>query len=670
MKLEKETSIYQLGAISADIGAAVTLAKGKNKIFYQDTAPATGMNVGDLWFKVDSSGGSSLYEYKKTGSNPDTYAWTLRQLGQGSLLANSVTANEINVNALSAISAYLGNVIVGGNNNEDGSIVVNNAQGAEIGHWNNTGILASAGTIGPWTIGANGIYNGKSAYANGVNGTYIGTNGIEIETNYGWTRQDPTNGIKIHSKDHNYDFGLTVSDSFGSTFVYSNGYQCFSADSDCAAEMGLNSGTIGFIDLTDFSTNGHEGYINLDAENPTLTFGYGTAPSINYLNYNANCSMIRFKGASNAYGHGISIGGGGRTVIGGGEAASTIEGQTTDWGDEAMIVAGDGAIDFYSNCQNGFSSAYQMQFNGNLYIGRTTDTTEFQITARNSYSNVCILAGSSNHGLWTNTKSGWIIRVPNSSSDSAAYIPRDLTIDGGNGVAQKSSANVWLWARQSQTGNGIWIQSNSSGTVELGSRGANGTSYPILSRANNSNAITGYGTWTMNLVPWKTDVSGRAVISDESSSKQVAILSSGGSGELTVTGKFSGSSWVTAIYRGSASDIRWKENVEDTTITALPLINSIRMRQFDWKQDKRHQAIGFIADELEELDEKLSVGGGYDENGTMNVKSVDTFYLLGYLVKAVQELSAWNDDLLFHIKENNFRIVELEREVKKLKGAA
>ena len=46
-----------------------------------------------------------------------------------------------------------------------------------------------------------------------------------------------------------------------------------------------------------------------------------------------------------------------------------------------------------------------------------------------------------------------------------------------------------------------------------------------------------------------------------------------------------------------------------------------------------------IADEIESLDENLTYGGGEFGDGTLNVKGIDTLYLIGYLVKAVQELS-------------------------------
>ena len=93
----------------------------------------------------------------------------------------------------------------------------------------------------------------------------------------------------------------------------------------------------------------------------------------------------------------------------------------------------------------------------------------------------------------------------------------------------------------------------------------------------------------------------------------------------------------------SSSDIRLKENVKDTEVeSALDVIDQIKMRSFDWKNTDKHQKIGFVADELEEIDEKFvdEGSGGVDKYGEINPKSVNTFYLIGYLTKAVQELSA------------------------------
>lgn len=107
-----------------------------------------------------------------------------------------------------------------------------------------------------------------------------------------------------------------------------------------------------------------------------------------------------------------------------------------------------------------------------------------------------------------------------------------------------------------------------------------------------------------------------------------------------------GSSYAWRNFSVSSSDIRLKKNVEDCEVEdALDVINRIKMHSFDWLHTDEHQRIGFIADELEDIDPKLAMGGGKEKDGTINYKSVDTFYLLGYLTKAVQELSEQNAKL-------------------------
>jgi hypothetical protein len=122
--------------------------------------------------------------------------------------------------------------------------------------------------------------------------------------------------------------------------------------------------------------------------------------------------------------------------------------------------------------------------------------------------------------------------------------------------------------------------------------------------------------------------------------QRVAAFGAPTANALYIMGQWgtAGTTYTVNTVTVSSSDKRLKENIQDTQIEALPIINQIKIREFDWKNGD-HQKIGVVADELEEIDERLAVGGGYDEDGNMNVKSVDTFYLVGYLVKAVQELS-------------------------------
>lgn len=109
---------------------------------------------------------------------------------------------------------------------------------------------------------------------------------------------------------------------------------------------------------------------------------------------------------------------------------------------------------------------------------------------------------------------------------------------------------------------------------------------------------------------------------------------------------------------GQVSDIRLKENIEASETNALETVNQMKVRQFDWKERMGgwHQNIGFVADELEEIDPNLALGGGYDENGEMDIKQINSPYLLNYAIKAIQELSAKVDEQEKHIKELERRL--------------
>ena len=131
-----------------------------------------------------------------------------------------------------------------------------------------------------------------------------------------------------------------------------------------------------------------------------------------------------------------------------------------------------------------------------------------------------------------------------------------------------------------------------------------------------------------------------------------------GSYRLGVKAQWGGSSYAMHyIYTNlNISDIRLKENVKNSETDALETVNQMKVRQFDWKERMGgwHQNIGFVADELEEIDPNLALGGGYDENGEMDVKQINSPYLLNYAIKAIQELSA-------KVDEQEKRIKELER---------
>lgn len=127
---------------------------------------------------------------------------------------------------------------------------------------------------------------------------------------------------------------------------------------------------------------------------------------------------------------------------------------------------------------------------------------------------------------------------------------------------------------------------------------------------------------------------------------------------LGVRAQWGNSAYTTYyIYTNmTSSDVRLKDNIKDSEKDALETVNRMKVRQFDWKEKMGgwHQDIGFVADELEEIDPNLALGGGYDENGEMDIKQINSQYLLNYAIKAIQELSA-------KVEAQDKRIKELER---------
>nr|DAE53650.1 MAG TPA: tail protein [Caudoviricetes sp.] len=159
------------------------------------------------------------------------------------------------------------------------------------------------------------------------------------------------------------------------------------------------------------------------------------------------------------------------------------------------------------------------------------------------------------------------------------------------------------------------------------------------------------------------------VASVSADNSQVAYLFSGTGSKhgdaatyrrLGIRAKWGGSGFSTDyLYTTSqVSDIRLKENIESSETDALETVNRMKVRQFDWKERMGgwHQNIGFVADELEEIDPNLALGGGYDENGEMDIKQINSPYLLNYAIKAIQELSTKVDEQEKHIKELERRL--------------
>ena len=95
-------------------------------------------------------------------------------------------------------------------------------------------------------------------------------------------------------------------------------------------------------------------------------------------------------------------------------------------------------------------------------------------------------------------------------------------------------------------------------------------------------------------------------------------------------------SWTaTTTTYATSSDARMKENIVDAA-SADTLIDSLQVRQYDWKSDGSHQRYGFVAQELVTVyPEAVKQSEDHDE-----MMAVDYSKLVPLLVKEIQSLRA------------------------------
>lgn len=173
--------------------------------------------------------------------------------------------------------------------------------------------------------------------------------------------------------------GTTISVVKGSTFLTSHqsldGYVnaiSVSGSGNAITSVSKSGKGITFTKGSTFLTS-HQSlsaYLkSADAANTYLKLSGGAMTgNIRYKGSKSTFDMITFvDNNADTYGNGICIGGGGLTIIGGGESANTVLSQHTSGGDEYMIVANDAAIDFFSNLQNGWNSRKAGSFDTSGY---------------------------------------------------------------------------------------------------------------------------------------------------------------------------------------------------------------------------------------------------------------------------------------------------------------
>lgn len=110
----------------------------------------------------------------------------------------------------------------------------------------------------------------------------------------------------------------------------------------------------------------------------------------------------------------------------------------------------------------------------------------------------------------------------------------------------------------------------------------------------------------------------------------------------------SGTSYTVQV--AAVSDNKFKKNIKDSRENALDTVKKIRHVEFDFKENNVHVKCGYIAQELQKINDAFVVETPGDEPALF----VADHEILAYTTKAVQELSA--------------KVEELEARIAKLEG--
>ena len=108
-------------AAQSTADSALSTANGKNKSFYQDAVPSSGVKEGDMWF--DTNDDNKMYRAAADNSDAVTSGeWEIVNaipslsaisISASNINAGAVTSGKINVASLSAISADMGSITAG-----------------------------------------------------------------------------------------------------------------------------------------------------------------------------------------------------------------------------------------------------------------------------------------------------------------------------------------------------------------------------------------------------------------------------------------------------------------------------------------------------------------------------------------------------------------------------
>ena len=261
-----------------------------------------------------------------------------------------------------------------------------------------------------------------------------------------------------------------------------------------------------------------------------------------------------------------------------------------------------GLIFKVSNYPSGVYEAARIDFSGNLLVNTTQAITGSKV----SVENAGFSAGSSANSNQTNLLlSGYGYR-----SGSTTYGNTSIRSTYSN---SNNAASLEFYVASSGTNTAEAARIDSSGNLLVGTTSS---SYATI-----TNGLAVVGTSGVTAI-------GIGHITGSGSGTNYAVFNYNGStiGSITQSG-------TTAVLYNTTSDQRLKENIVDAPEFGS-VIDSIKVRSYDWKADHTHQRAGFIAQELV----TVAPEAVHQPTDPEEMMAVDYSKLVPMLVKEIQSL--------------------------------
>ena len=277
-----------------------------------------------------------------------------------------------------------------------------------------------------------------------------------------------------------------------------------------------------------------------------------------------------------------------------------------------------------------------------LTVNGEARASQFTTTTGSFYS-----ALSSSGTTFVGSAPGTNIQIWSGSADTRIFSSSGTPINFGVNSSGSSAGN--------NVGIGI---TNPGYTFQVGNFNGNSNLNGCLWVNPQSDAdARHYFTITASSTSIATNADGRLNIQDRSS---IFIrFFAGTATSATLYGTISQSGGST-LYNAS-SDYRLKSNVEPLS-NALDIINSLRPVSFTFNSHPDKIQVGFIAHEVQEIVPECITGvkDAVADDGSILPQGIDKSYLVSYLTKAIQELSAENTALKQSLATATARLDSLE----------